>query len=132
MRLVRRLLAMREPASALGGRQPLVVAHDSVAIGYVSYDVTDAGIAYALGLRDGEPQDGLHSAQPPEGPPRLPFGMPSTQVCAISWSFPASWMRSARCWAASRCSAAYRTVVIRLVGAVPASRTTSGRRPAAT
>lgn len=84
MRLVRRLLAMHEPAPAVDGQQPLVVAHDSAAIGYVSYDVTDAGVAYALGLQSGEPQDELNSTQP-EGV-RPPSGMPSTPLCAISWS----------------------------------------------
>ncbi|WP_328436558.1 hypothetical protein OHA71_03740 [Streptomyces sp. NBC_00444] len=82
VRLVRRLQAMREPGLPADG--PLVVAHDSAAIGYVSYDVTDAGIAYVLGLHSGKPQDELHSAQP-EGA-RPPFDLPSTPVCAISWS----------------------------------------------
>ncbi|MGP4083731.1 hypothetical protein [Streptomyces sp. KR55] len=84
MRLVRRLLAVREPASAVGGQQPLVVAHDSAAIGYVSYDVTHAGVAYVLGLRSGERQDEPHNAHPAGALP--PSGMPSTPVCAISWS----------------------------------------------
>ncbi|WP_405657803.1 hypothetical protein [Streptomyces sp. NBC_00079] len=84
MRLVRRLQAMREPVSPVRGEQPLVVACESASIGYVSYDVTDAGVAYVLGLRDGDPKDDVPGTKPEVAQP--PSGMFRTQLCAISWS----------------------------------------------
>ncbi|MBE8477508.1 glycosyltransferase family protein [Streptomyces justiciae] len=83
-RLARRLLAMHDPTAPCGGPQPLGVAHDSAAIGYVSYDVTDAGVAYVLGLGDEDPPNGPDSTRPQDA--RLPSGMRSTPVCALSWS----------------------------------------------
>ncbi|MGW5689607.1 hypothetical protein ACWEWX_01180 [Streptomyces asiaticus] len=83
-RFVRRLLAAEGPVSSADTRQPFIVAHNSAAIGYVSYDVTEAGVSYVLG----------HHVEEPEGEPgtshqeavELPAGLPSTPVCVISWS----------------------------------------------
>jgi hypothetical protein len=84
VRLVRRLLTSRGPGSAVDGRQPFVVARESASLGYVSYDVTDAGVAYLLGLRKEETQERLQGPEP-EGA-RPPANLSSTPVCAISWS----------------------------------------------
>lgn len=85
-RLVRRLSSIREPARDFDESRPFVVAHDSAAIGYVSYDVTDAGVAYVLGRQHEEPQP-----QPELTTARLegtepPTRAASTPVCALSWS----------------------------------------------
>ncbi|MBC2906885.1 hypothetical protein [Streptomyces cupreus] len=84
MRLVRRLQTMREPVSPVHREQPLVAARESASIGYVSYDVTDAGVAYTLGLRDDDPKDDVHGTEPEVA--RQPSRMFRTQLCAISWS----------------------------------------------
>lgn len=83
-RLVRRLLTMREPMLPVDAQSPLVVPHVSAAIGYVSYDVTDAGIAYVLGLGAEGPEDEPGSSR--AGMTPLPSGISTTPVCAISWS----------------------------------------------
>lgn len=86
-RLVRRLSSIREPAPDIDESQPFVVAHHSAAIGYVSYDVTDAGVAYVLGRQHDEPQPEPATARP-EGtePPTGVAGTPVNPVCAVSWS----------------------------------------------
>jgi hypothetical protein len=83
-RLVRRLVTLREPIPPVDGSQPFVVAHNRASLGYVSYDVTDAGIAYVLGLGDEEPRDELRGAEPEFAQP--PSGMSGPQVCAVTWS----------------------------------------------
>ncbi|MFJ2342384.1 hypothetical protein [Streptomyces antimycoticus] len=66
-------------------RQPLVVAHDSAAIGYVSYDVTEAGVSYVLGHHVEEAEDDGPGISHPEAG-GIPAGLSSAPVCAISWS----------------------------------------------
>ncbi|KPI15672.1 hypothetical protein OK074_2117 [Actinobacteria bacterium OK074] len=86
MRLARRLLALPRPVSpAGGGRHPLVVGHRSAAIGYTSYDVTDAGVAYLLGPR-GDESPYEEPGHPSDEGVRPPTGLPNTRVCAVSWS----------------------------------------------
>ncbi|MGP4114994.1 hypothetical protein ACTWP5_29340 [Streptomyces sp. 4N509B] len=87
-RIVLRLLATQPSQLSRASGQDhrdFVVTRRSAASGYVSYDISQAGLAYLLGLRD----DDVVRCGPPGGhlPPRpWPSGTASAPVCAVSWS----------------------------------------------
>ncbi|MGC9539997.1 hypothetical protein [Streptomyces sp. UG1] len=83
-RLVRRLWVTGESVPPADGPESFVVGRDSAAIGYVSYDVTDAGVAYVLGRQHEEPQPAPRNPHPEDAEP--PSHISNTPVCATSWS----------------------------------------------
>ncbi|MDX2525170.1 hypothetical protein [Streptomyces europaeiscabiei] len=85
-RLVRQLLELDEvpTTTVFGTAEDLVVAGGSTSLGYVAYEVSEAGLSFLLG--HGEPgqltPDGGELAVPVQ--PRLK--VTTAPVCAVSWS----------------------------------------------
>jgi len=85
-RVVRQLLDLDEvpTATAFGAAEDLVVASGTTSLGYVAYEVSEAGLSFLLG--HGEPGPLTPNCGEPGAPVQPRLKVTTAPVCAVSWS----------------------------------------------